>query len=444
MPAPTLVIQTTYAELVERCAAADFDQAFPEQGTFVSKTVKGRRYWYFQVQTESGRSQRYVGPETPELIDQIEHHKKARDDQRERRALVSTLVRSHGLPRPVTEIGDVVEALAAEGIFRLRSVLVGTVAYQCYSSMLGFKLPGSSLQTNDIDVARFKNISIAVQDHTPPMLEILKAVDKTFRAVPHLMKQDRTTSYKAKGGLRVDFLTPNEGPDTDEPQSLPALQTDAEPLRFLDFLIHDPERAALLHNAGILVQVPAPERFAVHKLIVSRRRRAGAVKGDKDLQQAAVLLEFLAQKRSMELASAWSEAYGRGKKWRQLLLEGLAQLAPRSRDITLKALSLKREILPAIDLVFTAQPPRYDSNRDAVSFVGESLGSAVSCAISREAIEDYFGADGRDAKGRVEVFLKNRSKIERLLRTKYLSSPIDEPEAVLVKTSDVEGYRGRS
>ncbi|HEX3215461.1 MAG TPA: GSU2403 family nucleotidyltransferase fold protein, partial [Aestuariivirgaceae bacterium] len=49
------------------------------------------------------------------------------------------------------------------------------------------------------------------------------------------------TSYIAKGGIRVDFLTPNDGPETDEPQSLPALQTDAQPLRSLSFLIREPQ-----------------------------------------------------------------------------------------------------------------------------------------------------------------------------------------------------------
>jgi hypothetical protein len=427
---------------MERCVADSFDEAFPEQGTFTSKEIKGRRYWYFQVQTESGRSQRYVGPESPQLMEQIEHHKKGRSDERERRALVSTLVRSHGLPRPVSEIGDIVEALARAGVFRLRSVLVGTVAYQAYSSMLGVKLSGALLQTSDIDIAQFRNVSIAVEDRTPPMLDVLKTVDKTFRVVPHLRERDRVTSYAAKGGLRVDFLTPNEGADTDDPQDLPALQTDAEPLRFLDFLIHDPERAVLLHSAGVLVNVPAPQRFAIHKLIVARRRRTGSAKGDKDLQQAGALLEFLAQKRSQDLKLAWSEAYDRGKKWRQLLLEGLGQIAAYSRDVTLKAISVNRESIPSMDLTFTSESgryvPRYDTHRDVVLFTGEAMGSPVSCAISREALNDHFGADGRDAKGRLDIFLKNRSKIQSMARTMYLSWPVQEPEAVLITTMDVE------
>jgi hypothetical protein len=438
MPAPLLVVQTTYAELLERCASTAFSDAFPEDGTFTSKTINGRRYWYFQVRTAKGRSQRYVGPESPELLERIAHHREARDDERERRALVSTLVRSFGLPPPIPQIGDIVSALARVGIFRLRSVLVGTVAYQSYSAMLGIRLPGALLQTYDVDIAQFTNVSVAVGDQTPPMLEVLKAVDKTFREIPHTSGRRGVTSYAAKGGLRVDFVTPNEGPDTDEPQSLPALQTDAQPLRFLDFLIHEPAQAVILHGPGIYVQVPAPERYAVHKLILARRRPPGVAKRDKDLQQAAALVEALAQKRPEELKLAWEEAHERGPKWRKLLLDGMSRLAPHARDLTLKVLNRAREILPGVDLTFNNPPARYDSSRDVVTFTGEALGSPVVCAVSRETLEDYFDADNLDKTGRVEAFLKNRSKIEQLIRTKYLSWPVEDPETVLLKTLDIE------
>lgn len=331
MPAPSLVLQTTYAELLDRCAQAAFGESFPNDGVFTSKTVRGRRYWYFQLSTKAGRGQKYVGPETPELLKQIEHHQEAVADERERRSLVSTLVRSFGMPQPNREIGNIVAALAKAGVFRLRGVLVGTVAYQTYSAMLGQKLPISILQTGDVDIAQFKNVSVAVKDQTPPVLDVLKEADKTFRPVP-TMHGERVTSYAAKNGLRVDFLTPNEGPDTDEPQRLPALQTDAQPLRFLDYLIRDPEPAAILHGAGIYVNVPAPQRFAVHKLMIARRRREGAAKRDKDVQQAEALLSLLLKKRRHELKSAWEEAYKRGKEWRRLLREGLDDLTPRVRD----------------------------------------------------------------------------------------------------------------
>jgi hypothetical protein len=61
------------------------------------------------VKREDGtRKQRYVGPETPELLERITTHKEARSDQRDRHALVSTFVRSARLPRPEARIGQIV------------------------------------------------------------------------------------------------------------------------------------------------------------------------------------------------------------------------------------------------------------------------------------------------------------------------------------------------
>lgn len=343
MATPTLVLQTTYAELLERCATAAFGASFAANGAFTHKTINGRRYWYFQSSAEGARTQRYVGRETPDLLKQIEHHQEALGDERERRSLVSTLVRSFGMPQPIPEIGSIVEALAKAGVFRLRGVLVGTVAYQTYSAMLGSKLPISIFQTGDVDIAQFKNVSVAVNDQTPPVLDVLKEANKTFRPVPTI-HGEHVTSYAAKGGLRVDFLTPNEGADTDKPQRLPALQTDAQPLRFLDFLIRDPEPAVILHGAGVYVNVPASHRFAVHKLMIARRRREGAAKRDKDVQQAEALLSLLLKKRRHELKSAWEEAYNRGKEWRRLLSEGLDDLSSPIRDEMLGAIAAKPSV----------------------------------------------------------------------------------------------------
>jgi hypothetical protein len=437
MPAPHLVVQTTYAELLERCAVAAFSEAFPEDGTFVVKTVKGRRYWYFQVRAGEAREQRYVGPETPELLRQIADHRQARDDERERRALVSTLVRSFGFPRPDHKIGEILTALAKAGTFRLRSVLVGTVAYQAYSAMLGVRPPISSLQTGDIDIAQFKNVSVAIEDQTPSVLDVLKTVDETFRPVPHISDGRRVTSYVAKGGVRVDFLTPNKGPETDQPQALPALQTDAQPLRFLDYLIYQPVPAVILHNAGVYVNVPAPERYAIHKFIVSRRRPRHLAKRDKDLQQAEALLDVLAHKQPHELKLAWEEAYNRGQTWRQLLLEAISQVAPKTRDLLLKVIGGRRAMIPGLELTFNNPPAHYDLKRDIVTFAGEAFGSPVACAISREALDDHFGASASGSAGRVQKFLDNRSTIEQIARTKFLSWQIEDLDTVLIKTTDV-------
>jgi hypothetical protein len=333
-----LIAQTTYAELLDQSGLLAFEAAFTEAGTFSAKTVKGRRYWYFQPARSSAGttslSQRYVGPETDELLQRIARHREAKRDQNAQRAMVRSLVHSYGLPAPLPAVAQVVEGLARSGVFRLRGVLVGTVAYQTYAAMLGVRLHGALVQTSDVDVAQLLSASIAVQDKTASMEEVLQAIDPTFRRIPSL-RSSAATQYISSQKLRVDFLVPNQGADSDDPLYLPALQTAAEPLRFLDFLIHEAVKAVLLHGSGIAVTVPAPERFAVHKLILSRRRKSAHAKSDKDLRQAAVLLQVLLQKRPEDLKRVWDEAIRRGPTWRELLLAGTGQL-PNSIQEALK------------------------------------------------------------------------------------------------------------
>jgi hypothetical protein len=230
------------------------------------------------------------------------------------------------MPAPDPHTGEVLGALAAAGVFRLRAVLVGTLAYQTYAPLLGVRLTSQSLRTDDVDIAQFQDISVAIQDQTPPLLDVLKEVDSSFRPLAKSIGSNAVTAYATKDHLRVEFLTPNVGSDDEDPRTLPALQISAVPLRFLDYLIHDPVHAVLLHDAGIVVNVPTPHRYALHKLIVARRRDRGSPKIDKDISQANALLPVLLEKRKPDLRDALAEALARGPKWRRYIAEGLEMI----------------------------------------------------------------------------------------------------------------------
>ncbi len=118
-----------------------------------------------------------------------------------------------------------------------------------------------------------------------------------------------------------------------------------------------------------------------------------------------------------------------------MLLGGMKQLAPSARDLLLRIVKRPRELLPGINLLFPDSRARYDFSREVVSFVGEALGHLVRCAVSREALEDHLGANGQDKEGCLASFQHSRSRIERMVKTKW---PVEEPETVLLKTSDVE------
>ncbi len=328
--------RTLYSELAQRSLDDQFTTEFSLDGRFISQEVKGRRYWYFDTaKADGGKSRQYVGPVDDEAItSRVERFKDLKADYRARRKIVSTLVREAYYPQPEALAGDIVEALASAGFFRLRGVLIGTVAFQAYTAILGVRLSNTIMQTGDADFAQFHSISVAVEDAIPPVLDVLRAVDETFREVPHQADSRRSTQFRARSGYKVEFLTPNTGSAEydGQPAVMPALGgAAAQPLRFLDFLIHQPVRAVLLHGAGIPVLVPAPERFAVHKLIVGSRRRIdddGTAKAAKDRLQAITLMEaMIAVRQGLALADAYMEAWDRGPAWREAILESLASLA---------------------------------------------------------------------------------------------------------------------
>lgn len=336
--------RTMFAELVQRTLDARFQADFPLEGRFVTVPVKDRNYWYFDLPTPGGKDKRtYVGPHHDEAITaRVNAHMELKDSIRDRRRMVSTLRRA-GLPGPDQFAGDVTQALANAGLFRLRAVLIGSVAFSTYAGLLGVRLPSSAMQTGDADFAQDFSISAEVHDSLPPVLEILRSVDSGFRPVPHQGDKAKVVAFQNARGYRVEFLTGNRGSaeHTGRPSPMPALGgASAENLRFLDYLIYEPLRTVLLHREGVNVLVPAPERYAVHKLIVASRRPGdalGRAKADKDLSQAALLFEALGDTRQGDvLADAWEEAWDRGTAWKDGIAKGFLRL-PKNGVAALEA-----------------------------------------------------------------------------------------------------------
>src|SRR5215475_13196323 len=251
-----ITFQTLYSELVQRSLDESFTSDFSSNGLFVAVEGKGKKYWYFDTPKpkSDGQDRRYVGPvDDPEITKRVEAFKDLKADLKGRRRLVSTLTREAYLPRPLPIAGQVVEELAKAGFFRMRGVLVGTIAYPCYSAVLGRRLDAVAMQTGDADFAQFHEISVAIKDSMPPILEVLRRVDRTFREVPSQADGRVSTQFVSRDKFKVEFLTPNQWSfdnDAETTEIYTLSLHDALPLRFLDYLIHQPIRAVLLHGAG--------------------------------------------------------------------------------------------------------------------------------------------------------------------------------------------------
>jgi hypothetical protein len=87
-----LATQTTFAELLQRTLDADFDEQFPERGTFRRKKSKDRFYWQFQWREGTTVKSRYVLPVSDKAItDRVNRVEQIKSDYKGRRELVRSL-----------------------------------------------------------------------------------------------------------------------------------------------------------------------------------------------------------------------------------------------------------------------------------------------------------------------------------------------------------------
>jgi hypothetical protein len=90
-------------------------------------------------------------------------------------------------------------------------------------------------------------------------------------------------------------------------------------------------------RAGILVNVPSPAGFALHKLVTSEWRIAAfRTKKQNDLSQTTQLLEVLIRDRPEDLRRAWRAAAKQSPKFRQQLMAGLAGMPNEVRTTVRK------------------------------------------------------------------------------------------------------------
>ncbi len=311
------------------------------RGTPTRVERKGKVYWYDSYRIGTDVRKTYIGEDTPELNARLERLKILRsetDERRKHRARLIRILRAEGFQGVDAGTGSLLSALAGAGAFRLGGTVVGTHAFRLYEGVLGIRYKFDQLaQTGDIDIASFEQLSLALDDIVaPPLQEVL--ADFSFAPVPSLDGNKVWRWRQSRNEMIVEFLTPSFGAE-EGIRPLAALGVDAQSLHHLNYLIADPIKAVAVYRSGILVQVPRPECFAIHKLIVADRRREGAdsLKSEKDRLQAEFLIEVLAEDRPDELLEAYAEARDSGPRWQQRLEATLARL-PKANAI-LKSLS---------------------------------------------------------------------------------------------------------
>jgi hypothetical protein len=317
IPSP---LQTLFADLLQQVETA------PLAGSIYRRTQAGAEYIYAKAPVGSGRIDQFIGKSgDPRAEERAKSMQTGAALAAQRRRLVSML-RREGLAGPDRTMGAILDALAHAGLFKAGAVLVGTAAYLTSEPLVGSRLPSPTLMTGDVDLAT-ANVAITAE---PPehLATILRRADSTFEGVPQLEVKSPPSRFRNASGYLVDIVTPTRTREDSNPVTLAQLGAGAAPLQHLAWLIDGSVRTVALWGAGVLVNVPQPARYAVHKLVLAQRRDvSGRMKRAKDLAQAKALIEVLLKHDRFALEDALNDAMAQGEKgWRAPIARSLKEI----------------------------------------------------------------------------------------------------------------------
>lgn len=323
----SLSAQTAYAELQDQLRIQTIDRFKMLPGAFHRQTQKGKPYIYYGYRDIDGIGRMaYVGPEDRRVLDLIKKHRAIKSgDLQSKIKAQARAAEALGCVNALTKHFRVVNRLDQYGFFGAGGVLIGTHAFLVMGNMLGVKWLASNL-TMDVDFAHAgRNVSIALG--TNVKISVHDALTSLEMGLLPITEFSGKTGAQYRNPqdpeLRLDFVTPQTR--SGGPVILPELGLALECLKFMEFSLINTTQAVLLSKEGAcIVNIPAPERYAVHKLIVYGERPVRErSKASKDLGQAAALFQVLFESGNASLVrDAWKDALSRGPGWVRRLNQG--------------------------------------------------------------------------------------------------------------------------
>lgn len=202
-------------------------------------------------------------------------------------------------------------------------MLGGTQAFRHYPLMLGVRPPSISFaQTGDVDLMASR--SVRLSGPGPGLATRLQEIGIPMEPIFGL-DAEQPPKWRVDGELDLEFLAPVASGGRPSHHH-PGIGEPVQALRYLEYSIQETELAISLYRSGVAVRVPAPGRFALHKMIVAQLR-AGIFQGKraKDLAQAEWLVGVLVETRSYDLWQAWDNLIRRGAKWRKLVQSSIEE-----------------------------------------------------------------------------------------------------------------------
>jgi len=336
-----LSAQTAYAELAEQTRVFELSGALAGLvGSFHKLTRKSRDYWYFAYRDLAQKVRMvYIGPDAERVRALVERFKAARG--KNPLAPQAQAALALGCSVAVPKHFRIVKHLADHGFFRAGGILIGTHAFIALGNMLGVRWSDGA-STLDVDFAHAgRNVSVALPADLH--IDVHNALVSLEMGLLPITQFDGTSGAQYRNPkdqeLRLDFVTSHTR--SGKPVIMKDLNIALDPLKFMEFSLENTTQGCVIGRAGACtVNLPAPERYAVHKLIVCGERPVSErAKARKDLLQAASLADyFLRSKQAKVFNAAWRDALSRGRGWRTRALAGRKALLVVAPDVDVPAL----------------------------------------------------------------------------------------------------------
>lgn len=262
------------------------------------KKVSGNDY-LIRLNDAEGRG-RSLGPRSEKTESIFLEFQQGRQVAREkfegikaRLALQSRLNRATRLgrmPQVVAEILQGLDAVQALSEFRV----VGTHALYAFEAMGAVEFRMDLLASGDVDLLydqRQQMSILAKKFDGHGVLGLLKKIDKSFE----VQSRDRFRAVN-KDGFMVDLITQDKGVFFKGPKPLVSGDLEMVEVPNLEWLANAPRvEAVVISSKGepVLMPVPDPRAFMVHKAWLSRRHDREPVKKQRDRDQALMVLALL-------------------------------------------------------------------------------------------------------------------------------------------------------
>jgi len=323
-------LRTAYQDLLDRHER----RPTPEYEGAPRKVERSERaYWVLKRRSGSRSADDYLGPDTPEMAARVAAIRDANEALKRWKAdcasIVSMLRHARSLA-PDSITGRILARLAEADFFRRGGVVGGTHAFRCYPLMLGRRPPGDSSFTDDVDLFAPANLRL-MKDDGHSLIDTLSDSGLKVEMIPNSL-DPAPLRWLVNDKMVLDVLSPlTRGGDRVRLHD--GLQVRVQALPYLEYALEQPVEAVALYREGALIRIPSPERFALHKLLVSSLRPSReAGKASKDRAQAAWLIDALADERPFETAEAWADLVRRGRKWERRALSTLERM-PETRSV---------------------------------------------------------------------------------------------------------------